>query len=68
MSATITIIENGPAIIQGIEEGPVVTIHLEDGTTKQTTTKYAICRCGKTGTGPFCDGSHAIHKEDLGKG
>jgi CDGSH-type Zn-finger protein len=55
---TVTIIENGPAIINA-PEGLII-----NGEEKE---KVAICRCGKTGNGPFCDGSHKkqIIKEDV---
>lgn len=51
--------KHGPAIITGIEESPGVSIQFEDGTVKQNTKGYAICRCGKSENQPFCDGAHA---------
>jgi CDGSH-type Zn-finger protein len=48
--------ENGPLVI----EGPIkVTDH--QGNEFPLTTgkdKIALCRCGHSGTRPFCDGSH----------
>ena len=58
MGVVIKIIENGPALISGIIELPVVSLSHTDGRTKQTTISYAICRCGKSKNQPFCDGSH----------
>lgn len=60
MGAVIKIMKDGPAIISGIKETPVVSIEHEDGTVNQTTKSYAICRCGKSKNQPFCDGSHKI--------
>jgi CDGSH-type Zn-finger protein len=31
----------------------------EEGTAFQVTSEYALCRCGQSGSKPFCDGSHA---------
>lgn len=53
----ITIIKNGPAIIEGIKELPNVILTEPDGLT-QTRTKFALCRCGKSVDGILCDGSH----------
>lgn len=53
----ITIIDGGPAII----EGPV-SIITKDGE-HFSEKRVAICRCGRTKKGYFCDGSHA-KKED----
>lgn len=63
MGAVIKIMKDGPVIITGIEESPVVSIQFEDGSVKQNTKAYAICRCGKSNNMPFCDGAHA-KKED----
>jgi len=44
--------ENGPLLV----EGPL-TIEAADGATC-TGRKGALCRCGASGSKPFCDGSH----------
>lgn len=53
MSVKITIIENGPAIIQNGTES-VVTLNEE-----LIGNKIALCRCGKSSNGVHCDGSHS---------
>lgn len=52
-SAKIEIMDDGPLIAAGVAslEGPGGR---EIGTGKKT----ALCRCGKSGNKPFCDGSH----------
>lgn len=62
MGAEINIIKDGPAIIKGIEESPVVILNHDDGSVEQTSKSYAICRCGKSNNQPFCDGSHRQQK------
>jgi CDGSH-type Zn-finger protein len=39
-------------------EGPF-TLVAADGRTHVTGTRAALCRCGRSGNKPFCDGSHA---------
>lgn len=55
-SATLRIIveEGSPATLQG-------PFRLEgaEGTESTHTKKAYVCRCGQSGTKPFCDGSHA---------
>jgi CDGSH-type Zn-finger protein len=53
---TIRCRENGPLVIQG----PVrVVDHLGNEFPLPTNkSAVALCRCGKSGTRPFCDGSH----------
>ncbi len=48
----ITLIENGPAKI----EGPVTFVH-PDGKEETKENSY-ICRCRKSKNYPWCDGSH----------
>ena len=43
---------NGPLIIQG-----KLNVELSDGSTKQLE-RLVICRCGASGSMPFCDASH----------
>lgn len=45
-------IPNGPLIVNG-----PVTVSGADGTTAETT-NCALCRCGASGSKPFCDGTH----------
>jgi len=47
------VIENGPLLLKGT----VKIIHV-DGTEEIKEKRSSICRCGKTGNNPFCDGSH----------
>lgn len=59
MSVKITIIENGPALIDSDEY-----LLIQSGTPPPKglasfTKKIAVCRCGKSKDGVWCDGSHA---------
>jgi len=55
-SATITVIENGPAIVKGKFE-------IADGQGKEIPSleQAALCRCGASKNQPFCDGSHLVN-------
>ncbi|WP_231648435.1 ferritin-like domain-containing protein [Saccharothrix sp. NRRL B-16348] len=67
-SRRITVLENGPYLVHGqvplrrkkkivSEDGQSLTWQThEDIPTEET---YALCRCGRSGVKPFCDGSHA---------
>ena len=51
----ITIRDNGPLLVQG-------AVDLKDQDDNAIATKgemIALCRCGESGTKPFCDGTHA---------
>lgn len=55
---------SGPLRIEPQEDGPVqlrgnLRVLDATGTVAGTTTQAAFCRCGQSGTKPFCDGSHA---------
>ena len=50
---SITIEKNGPYRVSNI---PVSAAYWAEG---QTEKKYVLCRCGKSGNKPFCDGSHS---------
>lgn len=50
--AQITVQKNGPYWVQGI--APPVPLDAEGASPN----KYVLCRCGKSGNKPFCDGSH----------
>ena len=61
----ITIIKDGPHIVEGhipLDEQLMITEgnHREyrQGRTFEVNEKYALCRCGKSRTSPFCDGNH----------
>jgi CDGSH-type Zn-finger protein len=52
--ATITPYENGPLIVRG-----PVELRTQDGRRIEPGRKtIALCRCGRSATKPFCDGSH----------
>lgn len=50
--AQITVQKNGPYWVAGI--APPAPLAAEGA----SETKYVLCRCGKSGNKPFCDGSH----------
>ena len=61
----ITVTENGPYVVKGgvpLDEAAIVPVagHREyrTGRTFSDQETYALCRCGRTSTPPFCDGSH----------
>ena len=61
----ITVTENGPYVVKGgvpLDEAAIVPVagHREyrTGRTFSDQETYALCRCGRTNTPPFCDGSH----------
>lgn len=49
----VKIINNGPVIIKGNFK-----LTGADGTEMQQTNSVSLCRCGKSGKMPFCDGKH----------
>lgn len=62
----IKITKNGPYIVTGnvpLSEKIIVPVgkhyEYEEGKTLPQAETYALCRCGKTKTPPFCDGTHA---------
>jgi CDGSH-type Zn-finger protein len=50
---TITPTDNGPYLVQGA----VTLLDAEDNQYEVTDT-IALCRCGRSSTKPFCDGTH----------
>jgi CDGSH-type Zn-finger protein len=55
-SADVIICPDGPLLLRGdhVVEAP-------DGSRHRTTRPVsAICRCGKTGRSPWCDGTHKL--------
>lgn len=54
VTARITPYRNGPYLVRGD-----FTLTDQDGETKELTRRtIALCRCGKSRTRPFCDGTH----------
>lgn len=51
---TITPRENGPYHVKG-----AFRIVLTDGTELEVEDQAWLCRCGDSGTKPFCDGTHS---------
>lgn len=61
----IRIVKNGPYLVSGsvpLSEKLIVPVgegyRYEEGHALPQRESYALCRCGKTKTPPFCDGSH----------
>jgi CDGSH-type Zn-finger protein len=50
----VNIIENGPIILDC--SGPI-SVNI-GGVTDEKSGPIALCRCGKSSTKPFCDGTH----------
>ena len=57
----VTILENGPAIIEAEEKLEILS---PVPPTNEFTKKVAICRCGRSQNGVWCDGSHSKKKEE----
>lgn len=64
----ITVTENGPYLVAG--DVPLVRVEIETNEAGEsvawreterlaTGDRYALCRCGHSGSKPFCDGTHA---------
>ena len=51
---TITPTDNGPYLIQG----KVMLLDAEGNRFEKDGDAIALCRCGHSGTKPFCDGTH----------
>jgi CDGSH-type Zn-finger protein len=50
---TITATDNGPNLVRG-----TVTLLDAEGNEYEASEVIALCRCGHSGTKPFCDGTH----------
>jgi CDGSH-type Zn-finger protein len=51
---TVTICADGPLLVRG-----AFALNTQDGRRIDAGRKtVALCRCGRSGTKPFCDGSH----------
>jgi len=55
MQPKITPADNGPLIVEGLGE----LTRLGSGKAYETRDRLALCRCGRSASKPFCDGSHA---------
>jgi uncharacterized Fe-S cluster protein YjdI len=53
-AVTITVTAGGPLVVRG-----PIRVEREGGEVLLEGEKVALCRCGRTGRPPFCDGSHA---------
>ena len=51
---TITPLPNGPYVVSG----PVKLLNPDGTEVELKQQKIAICRCGHSGSKPFCDGTH----------
>jgi len=54
-TVTITPTDNGPYVIEGPRELSTPTGNDYDPSDQTT---IFLCRCGRSGTKPFCDGTH----------
>lgn len=54
--------DNGPAVI----DGPISVISKNGESYFEKNEKVALCRCGRSGKGIYCDGSHSksVKNED----
>lgn len=62
MSVKITIIKDGPAIIESTSE--LIEIKGVDIKPNDEINKVALCRCGLSENKIYCDGSHKNKKKD----
>ena len=63
----ITVTADGPYLVEGsvpvamqtiVADNEGNSIDWREGGAFETTDSYALCRCGQSGTPPYCDGSH----------
>lgn len=55
---TITAYEDGPLLVRG----PVVFLTQDGEEVDPGRSTVALCRCGKSASKPFCDGTHKVAK------
>ncbi|HEV7657464.1 MAG TPA: CDGSH iron-sulfur domain-containing protein [Mycobacteriales bacterium] len=55
-SVTITAYEDGPLLVRG----PVTFLTQDGRTIEPGRSTVALCRCGKSASKPFCDGTHKV--------
>ena len=53
---TITAYEDGPLLVRG----PVVFLTQDGEEVDPGRSTVALCRCGKSASKPFCDGTHKV--------
>jgi len=67
MTNKITVTENGPYLVDGgvpishqhiVTNGADESIEWREGASVPSSKTYALCRCGRSATKPFCDGTH----------
>jgi CDGSH-type Zn-finger protein len=51
----ITALDNGPYLVKG----PVLLVDAEGNEFRADRSTVALCRCGRSMTKPFCDGTHS---------
>jgi CDGSH-type Zn-finger protein len=51
----ITVLDNGPYLVKG----PVLLLDAEGNEFRAERSTIALCRCGRSMTKPFCDGTHS---------
>lgn len=67
--ASLQVSDNGPLLLRG----PVKIIDMEGDEIESDRKNVALCRCGRSGTRPFCDGTHhkigfeSVIRSDEGK-
>ena len=54
--ASITPYRNGPYLVRG----PIRLLDQDGNEVELTRRTIALCRCGKSRTRPFCDGTHKL--------
>ncbi|WP_369055862.1 CDGSH iron-sulfur domain-containing protein [Kineococcus terrestris] len=53
---TITVCPDGPLLVRG----PAVVLDADGVDVPRERRTIALCRCGRTGSAPFCDGTHKV--------
>lgn len=53
METKIEVLENGPLLVYG-----TLKVTNKDGSVETKSKTTAFCRCGKSATKPYCDGTH----------
>ncbi|MGD0153250.1 MAG: CDGSH iron-sulfur domain-containing protein, partial [Thermacetogeniaceae bacterium] len=63
----VTVTKNGPYLVSGklplkkeiiVSDNEDESVAWREGETYPDQEQYALCRCGKSGSKPFCDGTH----------
>ncbi|WP_432548190.1 CDGSH iron-sulfur domain-containing protein [Kineococcus sp. SYSU DK004] len=53
---TITVCPDGPLLVRG----PAEVVDADGAAVPRDRRTIALCRCGRTGRAPFCDGTHKV--------